>query len=108
MMKVAIIVGSTRPGRKGRAIADWVYGIASARGDAEFELVDIADFGLPLLDEPLPPLMGEYIHDHTKVWAAKIDSCDAFVFVTPEHNPSTCARGHTGSRRASGASRRLQ
>jgi NAD(P)H-dependent FMN reductase len=44
-----------------------------------------------LLDEPLPPLMGEYIHDHTKVWAAKIDSCDAFVFVTPEYNHSTCA-----------------
>lgn len=91
MMKVAIIVGSTRPGRKGRAIADWVYGIASARDDAEFEVVDIADFGLPLLDEPLPPLMGEYVHDHTKVWAAKIDSCDAFVFVTPEYNHSTSA-----------------
>jgi NAD(P)H-dependent FMN reductase len=91
MIKVGIIVGSTRPGRKGRAIADWVYGIASERLDAEFELLDIADFGLPLLDEPLPPLMGEYAHDHTRAWAARIDSCDAFVFVTPEYNHSTSA-----------------
>jgi NAD(P)H-dependent FMN reductase len=90
MMKVAIIVGSTRPGRKGRAVADWVYSIASERNDAEFELVDIDDFGLPLLDEPLPPSMGQYVHDHTKAWAAKIDSCDAFIFVTPEYNHSTC------------------
>jgi NAD(P)H-dependent FMN reductase len=88
-LKVAIIVGSTRPGRKGRLVADWVHGIASRRDDADYEIVDIADFGLPLLDEPRPPLMGEYIHDHTKAWAAKIDACDAFVFVTPEYNHST-------------------
>jgi NAD(P)H-dependent FMN reductase len=88
-LKVAIIVGSTRPGRKGRIIADWAHTIATQRHDADYELVDIADFGLPLLDEPRPPAMGEYVHDHTKVWAAKIDAQDAFVFVTPEYNHST-------------------
>ena len=89
MLKVAIIVGSTRPGRKADTVARWVYEIAQKRSDASFEVVDIADFKLPLLDEPVPPAMGQYSKPHTKAWAAKIDSFDAFVFVTPEYNHST-------------------
>lgn len=86
MLKVAIILGSTRPGRNGEAVARWVYSIAMKRNDAEFELVDIKDFNLPLLDEPIPPSQGQYTKEHTKIWSAKIDSFDAFVFVTPEYN----------------------
>ena len=89
MLRVAIIVGSTRPGRKGEAVARWVYEIASARGDAEFELVDIKDYDLPLLDEPISAIFGQYANDHTKAWSAKIASFDAFVFVTPEYNHAT-------------------
>jgi len=86
MLKIAIIIGSTRPGRNGEAVAKWVYEIAKKRHDAEFELVDIKDFELPLLDEPMPPSMGQYSKPHTKRWAAKINSFDGFVFVTPEYN----------------------
>ncbi|HJU04772.1 MAG TPA: NAD(P)H-dependent oxidoreductase [Nitrospiraceae bacterium] len=86
MIKIAIIVGSTRPGRKGEAVARWVYDLARQRGDAEFELVDIKTFNLPLLDEPVPPSQGQYSQPHTKAWAAKIAPFDAFVFVTPEYN----------------------
>lgn len=89
MIKVAIIIGSTRPGRVGEAVAGWVYDIAHKRSDADFELVDIKDFNLPLLDEPVPPSMGQYSQPHTKAWAAKIDSFDAYVFVTPEYNHGT-------------------
>lgn len=89
MIKVAIIVGSTRPGRNAEAVARWVYGIAKNRDDAEFEVVDIQDFNLPLLDEPVPPSLGQYSKPHTKAWAAKIASFDAFVFVTPEYNHAT-------------------
>ncbi|MDX6306862.1 MAG: hypothetical protein QOI77_3831 [Blastocatellia bacterium] len=91
MLKIAIIIGSTRPGRKGEAIAKWVYEIAQKRNDAEFELVDIKDYDLPLLDEPMSPGMGpdHYTHQHTKIWSAKIASFDAFVFVTPEYNHAT-------------------
>ena len=64
MIRIAIIIGSTRPGRKGEAVAKWVYEIAQNRSDAEFELVDIKDFNLPLLDEPVSPIMGQYTH-HT-------------------------------------------
>jgi NAD(P)H-dependent FMN reductase len=63
-------------------VAKWAYEIAQKRGDAEYELVDIKDFNLPLLDEPLPPVLGKYAHDHTKAWSAKIAAFDAYVFVT--------------------------
>src|SRR5437867_2852685 len=86
MLRIAIIIGSTRPGRNGEAVAKWVHGIAQKRKEAEFELVDLQDFNLPLLDEPAPPSMGQYSKPHTKNWAAKVESFDAFVFVTPEYN----------------------
>lgn len=89
MIKLAIIVGSTRPGRKAKAVADWVHGFAKQRRDAETEIVDIQDFNLPLLDEPVPPSMGQYSKDHTRAWAAKIAPFDAFIFVTPEYNHGT-------------------
>src|SRR6266581_394118 len=86
MLRIAIIIGSTRPGRKAETVAKWVYEIAEHRSDVEFELVDIKDFNLPLLDEPLSPIMGQYSRPHTKVWADKITSFDGYVFVTPEYN----------------------
>ena len=91
MIRIAIILGSTRPGRNGEAVANWVYDLARNRKDAEFELVDVAAFNLPLLDEPVPPSLGRYSKPHTKAWASKIDSFDAFVFVTPEYNHGTSA-----------------
>jgi NAD(P)H-dependent FMN reductase len=86
MLNVAIILGSTRPGRLGEAVAQWVHDIASRRTDATFELVDVKDFDLPLLDEPVPPSRGQYSQPHTLKWSAKIASFDAFVFVTAEYN----------------------
>jgi NAD(P)H-dependent FMN reductase len=89
MMRIAIIVGSTRPGRKAETVARWVHEIAQKRSDAEFEVVDIKDFSLPLLDEPMSPMMRQYAHEHTKRWSAKIASFDGYVFVTPEYNHAT-------------------
>lgn len=86
MIKIAIVIGSTRPGRNGQAVGQWAYELARQRTDADFELVDIADYHLPLLDEPVPPSMGQYSKPHTQGWAAKIASFDAYVFVTPEYN----------------------
>jgi NAD(P)H-dependent FMN reductase len=86
MIRIAIVVGTTRPGRKADSIARWVFEIAKRRTDAQFEIVDVADFELPLLDEPFPPSMGRSSKPHTKAWGAKIASFDAFVFVTPEYN----------------------
>lgn len=91
MLKIGIIVGSTRPGRKAAAVAKWVYDLLKSRQDAEFEVIDIEDYKLPLLDEPVPPIMGRYGKEHTKAWSAKIASVDAYIFITPEYNHSTSA-----------------
>ncbi|GIF04855.1 FMN reductase [Actinoplanes siamensis] len=80
------MLGSTRPGRNGEAVARWVYQLASKRNDVQFELIDIAEYNLPLLDEPVPPSMGQYGKEHTKRWAAKIAEFDGYVFVTAEYN----------------------
>jgi NAD(P)H-dependent FMN reductase len=89
MISVGIIIGSTRPGRKAEAVAKWVNEVAQQRGDARYELVDIATYELPLLDEPVPPSMHKYSKDHTRRWADAIAPLDAFVFVTPEYNHGT-------------------
>jgi NAD(P)H-dependent FMN reductase len=66
MLKIAVIIGSIRPGRVGESVAKWVYELAKTRTEAEFELVDVKEFNLPLLDEPVPPAMGQYSKEHTK------------------------------------------
>jgi len=89
MINIGIILGSTRPGRNGEAVAKWVYELAKQRTDAKFELVDLLDYPLPFIDEPIPPSLGQYSKEHTKKWAAKVETFDAFIFVTPEYNHST-------------------
>jgi NAD(P)H-dependent FMN reductase len=87
--RIAVILGSTRPGRRGAQVAEWVMEHAKTRTDADFELVDLANYPLPHLDEPLPPSMGQYQNPHTQEWAAQIAQYDGFIFVTPEYNHST-------------------
>ncbi|MCL1899163.1 MAG: NAD(P)H-dependent oxidoreductase [Promicromonosporaceae bacterium] len=86
MLKIAVVVGSVRPGRKGRTVADWVVAQSGGREGADYEIVDLADHPLPLLNEPLPPRMGRHEHEHTKRWAAAVAPYDGYVFVTPEYN----------------------
>jgi NAD(P)H-dependent FMN reductase len=86
--KVRVILGSVRPGRAGKPVADWI--MKKARdydGDLEFELVDLKDVDLPFLDEPVPPRMSDdYAHEHTKRWSEMMKDADALVVVTPEYN----------------------
>ncbi|WP_327236541.1 NAD(P)H-dependent oxidoreductase [Streptomyces sp. NBC_01317] len=91
MLKIAVIIGSTRPNRVGESVGKWVMEVATKRDDAEFTLIDLADVGLPLLDEGMPPAAAQYGQQHTKDWAATIAGFDAFVFVTPEYNHSVPA-----------------
>lgn len=84
---VQVIIGSTRPNRVGPAIARWVYETSlNSNSDLSFELVDIKDYSLPLLDEPKLPAYGEYEQTHTKKWAAKISEANGYIFVVPEYN----------------------
>jgi NAD(P)H-dependent FMN reductase len=88
-LKIGVILGSTRPGRNGKGVADWVMAKAAARPGADYELIDLVDYPLPHLDEAYPPSMGQYAGEHTKAWAATIGAFDGFIFVTPEYNHST-------------------
>jgi NAD(P)H-dependent FMN reductase len=93
--RIAIIVGSTRPRRRAGLVAGWVAEAAGrlqpGGGDTIFEVVDLAGFALPLLDEPAPAAIGEYANAHTREWARTIAGYDGFVFVTPEYNHSVPA-----------------
>jgi len=85
-LKLNIIIGSTRPGRVGPVIGQWLKSVAADHGRFEVELVDLADFNLPLLDEANHPRLQQYEHEHTRRWAKSVASADAFVFVTPEYD----------------------
>lgn len=84
--KLHVVISSTRPGRVGPAVARWFNDFARQHGQFDVRLVDLADFNLPIYDEPNHPAMQQYEHAHTKAWSASVAEADAFVFVTPEYN----------------------
>ena len=81
-----VIIASTRPGRVGESVAQWFHGAAKDHSGFDVRLVDLAEVGLPVYDEPNHPRVRQYVHEHTKRWSAIVDAADAFVFVTPEYN----------------------
>jgi NAD(P)H-dependent FMN reductase len=87
-LRIALILGSTRPGRRGDQIAAWALEAARVHGGADYELVDLADHNLGNLDEPGNPNFQQYQHEHTRAWGALIDGFDGYVFVIPEYNHS--------------------
>ena len=91
MLKLQVIICSTRPGRVGPAVGAWMHEQAARHGQFDVELVDLADFKLPIFDEPQHPRLGKYEHEHTRRWSETVKRADAYVFVTPEYNFSTPA-----------------
>lgn len=85
-LTLAIIIGSTRPGRVGPSVAAWATELAESDGAFDVTVLDLADFDLPLIDEAAHPSLKRYEHEHTKRWSAAIDAADAFLFVTPEYD----------------------
>ena len=92
-MKIGIVLGSTRPGRLGTGVAEWVAKQAAGRETADYEIVDVAEFDLDLLGEPVVPGAANrnYENEKTRAWSRVVDELDAFVFVTPEYNHSVPA-----------------
>jgi len=84
--KIQVIIGSTRPTRINENITKWLVDIASQDKSANYEIIDLADWNLPFIDEPMPPMMEQYKHDHTKKWSDKIKQGDGYIFVSPEYN----------------------
>lgn len=86
MFNLKVIIASTRPGRKGPAVAAWIYELVKSNPGFNVELLDLAVINLPFLDEPDHPKLQKYQHQHTKDWSRIIDSGDAYIIVTPEYN----------------------
>ncbi|GAB2985280.1 NADPH-dependent FMN reductase [Actinotalea caeni] len=87
-LRIAVVIGSTRPGRKGEAVGRWVHELAQGRDAADYDLVDVAAFDLPLLSEPTVPGSANrrYEVPQTRAWSETIDRYDGFVWVSPEYN----------------------
>ena len=82
-LKIGIVQGSVREGRNGDAVAKWMMDFATNRDDATYEIVDLANYNLPLLGSAfLQPDAGE----HIKAWSKKMASFDGYIFITPEYN----------------------
>jgi NAD(P)H-dependent FMN reductase len=88
MPRLGLIIASTRPGRIGLPVANWIQEVAEAHGGFEISRLDLAEVDLPMYDESRHPRFREYAHQHTKDWSAQIAACDAFVVVHPEYNNS--------------------
>jgi NAD(P)H-dependent FMN reductase len=88
MLKLHVIIASTRPGRLGLAVGTWAHGFAQRHGKFDVRLVDLAEVNLPMLDEPKHPRLRQYEHDHTRAWSAIVAEADAYTIVTPEYNHS--------------------
>lgn len=81
-----IIIGSTRPGRVGPSVAEWIAERAREHGGFDVEVTDLAELNLPMYDEPNHPRLRKYVHQHTTDWSALVEASDAFIFVMPEYN----------------------
>lgn len=86
MPRLNVLIASTRPERVGLPVANWFAERVRAQGHFELVVTDLKELALPLLDEPKHPRLGQYVHEHTRAWSARVKASDAFVFVTPEYN----------------------
>lgn len=89
MLKIKIILGSTRPNRFSDKAGAWILKEVKKRQEIDAELLDLRDYPLPLFNEPISPSMvknGEYANDTVRKWAAKIKEADGFIIVAPEYN----------------------
>ncbi|CAG7602594.1 NADPH-dependent FMN reductase [Leucobacter soli] len=89
--KLMIVLGSTREGRLGIRIAEWIRRAAEADGRFEVDFVDLAELALPLMDEPNHPRLKQYTKPHTIAWSERVAAADGFLFVFPEYNHSYSA-----------------
>jgi NAD(P)H-dependent FMN reductase len=81
-----IVIASTRPGRIGLPVGEWIEARALGHGGFDVDRADLKEIDLPFMDEPKHPRLQQYEHQHTKDWSARVAAADAFVFVMPEYN----------------------
>jgi len=85
-LKIGIVVGSVRKGRNAEAVSKWMYNFAAQRNDANYELVDLINYRLPLLGQEIPVDEQEEANAAIKNWSQKMAIYDGYIFITPEYN----------------------
>lgn len=86
--KIGIVISTTRESRFGHRPAEWILGLASARGDADYEIVDLRDYPMALFNHPISPRFAPLEGDPAQRWARKMAGLDGYIFVTAEYNRS--------------------
>lgn len=88
MLKIGMIVGSTRPNRFADTVTPWIVEGAAARRDLELTVLDLRDARLPLFDEPVPPSFtgGVFSQPEAVAWCNRIAGFDAYVATVAEYN----------------------
>jgi NAD(P)H-dependent FMN reductase len=86
MINLTIVIGSTRPSRKGIVLAEWITKLAKESGQFNVKVLDLKIINLPFMDEQHHPRLKKYEHEHTKRWSSEVEGSDAFIFVSPEYN----------------------
>lgn len=91
MIKIGIVTGSIRDMRVNLDVAKWVLEIAQNYDvDAEFEIVDIKEYDLPMINMESPSVLNkDYPDERIQRWSEKIDSLDGYIFITPEYNKAS-------------------
>ncbi len=84
--RIGVVIGSTRPERICPDVTNAYLARVPDRADLRYEVIDLAEVALPMLDEPLMAALGEYAHEHTREWSRRVASYDGFVFVFPQYN----------------------
>lgn len=95
-MKLMVIWGSSRQGRNGGVVAEWVKRHAAADKRLELDFVDLQTLTLPFFDEPVSPFSmaregKAYVNPKGKEWADRVGAADGFIIVTPEYNHGPAA-----------------
>ena len=85
-LSIAVIVGSVREGRISLPIAKWVMDRVAARAEFDAELLDLAEWDLPMFAEPNPPATGRYTGEKQRAWAERIAAAEGYILVAPEYN----------------------
>jgi NAD(P)H-dependent FMN reductase len=86
VLKIGVIIGSTREGRFAEQAARWIFALAKERGELDVELVDLRDYPLPFFEEQMSPAYGSLQNPKAQAWQAKVQSFDGYIFTAAEYN----------------------
>ncbi|WP_280235151.1 NADPH-dependent FMN reductase [Nocardia cyriacigeorgica] len=89
-LKLAVIIGSVREGRFGPVVASWFADLARAHGGYDVDVIDLADYEIPMELPAAPPAMDPEPQRPVGMseLTERLSAADAYVIVTPDYNRS--------------------